>query len=385
MDSDLTNASAGDRLLLLWSRQAEDHAILLLDPKGVIIGWRGAAERMLGYSPAEAMGAHVSLIFTPQDQESGYPKFELTGAAEDRYSEDSRWHVRTDGARIWVSGTVAPIRGDGGAILGFIKILRDATDQRTQLERFESRVTELGDARDQTHTFLRTLGHEIRNPLAVLNNVHLTLSRIPGDDRLKKLTHHLQDQVTVLRRLADDLMDVSRLELGKVELDLREQDLGELLRSCATGVHHELAVKKLSLQVIVPDAPLLVRIDAARIQQVVANLLNNAIKYNKEGGSVWMKASQEGNEIVCRVQDTGIGIFPPMLPKIFELFSQAPEAKEQREGGIGVGLALVRQVVELHGGTVQARSSGLGKGAEFLFRLPAVVASSGPVEPSPHL
>jgi signal transduction histidine kinase len=105
---------------------------------------------------------------------------------------------------------------------------------------------------------------------------------------------------------------------------------------------------------------------------VVTNLLHNAIKYNKQGGSVWVTASAEGNEELCRVQDTGIGIFPPVLPKLFELFSQAPEGKELRQGGIGVGLALVRQIVELHGGTVQAKSPGLGKGSEFLFRLPLV-------------
>jgi signal transduction histidine kinase len=115
----------------------------------------------------------------------------------------------------------------------------------------------------------------------------------------------------------------------------------------------------------------MVSVDRARIQQVVLNLLNNAIKYTHTGGSVWVRALEEGNEVVCRVQDTGIGIFPPVLPKIFDLFTQAPEGEDMRGGGIGVGLALVRQIVDLHGGTVQAKSPGLGKGSEFSFRLPA--------------
>lgn len=385
MDARPVLDSAGDDLVRLWSSQARDHAILLLDPTGTIVGWRGGAETVLGYPPEEAIGRHVSLIFTPQDQESGYPHLELTAAAEDRYSEDSRWQQRKDGARIWVTGTVTAIRDGAGSVIGFVKVLRDVTDQRTQLERFESQVSELDDARGQTHSFLRTLGHEIRNPLAVLTNLQMIVSRLATDDRMKRVATQLQDQVSVLKRLADDLMDVTRLELGKVELDLRELDLRELLRSCASGLQQEAAAKQVTVEVIVPEAPLPVRVDPARIQQVVGNLLNNAIKYNKTGGSVWVKASQEGNEIVCRIQDSGIGIFPPVLPKIFELFSQAPEGKDQRQGGIGVGLALVRQLVELHGGTVQAKSPGLGKGSEFTFRLPALVASQGMAEPSSQL
>jgi len=385
MESELTSEAAGNQLLHLWSRQACDHAILMLDPSGTIIGWRGAAEFVLGYSAQDAVGRHISMIFTPEDQESGYPAFELTAAAEDKYSEDARWHVRKDEARIWVAGTVTAVRDPAGTVIGFVKILRDMTDQRTQMERFESRLAELDDARRQTRTFLHTLGHEIRNPLAVLGNLHVIISHVATDERLRKVAGQLQNQLAVLKQLADDLMDVARLELGKIELHPQELDLRELLRTCASGLEDVASVKAVNLEVILPEGPLLARVDPARIEQVVANLLNNAIKYNKVGGSVWVKASQEGNEIVCRIQDNGIGIFPPVLPKIFELFSQAAEGKEMRQGGIGIGLALVRQLVELHGGTVQARSPGIGKGAEFSFRLPALAPSGGPAEPQASL
>lgn len=359
------------RLVALWLRQSRDHAVVALDPEGLVTGWLGAAELVLGYSSQEAVGRHIALIFTEEDRARGYPDYELKVAVQDSYSEDSRWHVRKDRTRIWVSGTVSAVHDEAGAVLGFIKVMRDMTDQRTHTERFEHEVSELGEARDQTRTFLRTLGHEIRNPLAVLNNVSLILGRVVQDERGSKAVQQLRTQLDMLKRLADDLMDVNRLELGKVKLDLQRLDLREVLEAVVDGMQVAADEKKLEVQAVLPPSALMVDADLARIQQVVVNLLHNAIKYTPGGGSVWVKASEEGDEIVCRIQDTGIGIFPPVLPKLFELFTQADEGEPMRSGGIGVGLALVRQLVELHGGTVQAKSPGLGKGAEFSFRLPA--------------
>ena len=363
-----------EHLISLWSLQARDHAILVLDPHGIVTGWRGAAEEMLGHAPAEAVGQHVRLIFTPEDRAKGYPEYELTSAAKDRYSEDSRWHVRQDGTRIWVSGTTSPVRGADGEVLGFVKILRDRTDQREQIDRTENRVHELDDARAKVHTFLRTLGHEIRNPLAVLSNLQMILSRLSSDDRVHKALGQFENQLAVLKKIADDLMDVSRLELGKVELDLKPHDLRELLQAGVESMHAAATAKEISIQWVFPSSALPVLVDAARIHQVVLNLLGNAVKYTHNGGSIWVRASEEGQEVVCRVQDTGIGIFPPVLPQIFDLFAQAPQVRDISGGGIGVGLALVRQIVELHGGTVQARSPGIGKGSEFSFRLPTAAA-----------
>jgi two-component system CheB/CheR fusion protein len=166
-------------------------------------------------------------------------------------------------------------------------------------------------------------------------------------------------------------MDVNRLELGKVKLDPERVDLRTLLEETVAGMQEPAGEKGLQLEAVLPPSALMVDADVARLQQVVVNLLNNAIKYTPAGGTVWVRASQEGAEIVCRIQDTGIGIPPAMLPRIFELFTQAEEGESMREGGIGMGLALVQQLIELHGGSVQAKSSGAGKGSEFSFRLPA--------------
>jgi signal transduction histidine kinase len=280
--------------------------------------------------------------------------------------------VRRDGTRIWVSGTVSAVRDPEGGVLGFVKIMRDLTDQRGRLERFQHEIGELSHGREQTHRFLKTLGHELRNPLSVLSNVELILQRSELDDRARKALQLLSGQTAVLRRLADDLMDVSRIELGKLQLEPDTLDVRQVLENAVASMQNVAAQKSIQLQSLLPPSPLQVKADPARIQQVVLNLLTNAIKYTHTGGSVWVKAGIEGNEVVCTVQDTGIGIYPPVLPQIFELFSQATEAQDMRAGGIGVGLALVRQIVELHGGSVQAKSAGLGKGAEFSFRLPSL-------------
>lgn len=361
-------------LIAPWLQQARDQAVVVIDPDGVITAWMGAAEVLMGFSAEEAVGQHSALIFTPEDRRDGYPDHELRVAAADRYSEDSRWHLRRDGTRFWASGTVTAVRDADGKVLGFVKVMRDVTDERGHLERFQHQVSDLQSGRVQTHRFLKTLGHEIRNPLAVLSNLQLILSRSELDERGRKALQMLGSQVEVLKRLADDLMDVSRLELGKVELQRERQDLRPVLESTAASMQTLAAKKSIQLECLLPPAPLWVEIEEARMRQVLLNLLTNAVKYTHTGGKVWVKAAIEGNEVLCTVQDTGIGIYPPVLPTIFELFSQATEGEEMRAGGIGVGLALVRQIVELHGGTVQAKSPGLGKGAEFSFRLPALDA-----------
>ena len=361
-------------LIDLWLRQARDQAVVVMDAQGIVSDWLGAAELLLGFDAQEAVGRHIALIFTEEDRAGGYPDHELRVAAEDAYSEDSRWHVRRDGTRIWVSGSVSAVRDPEGKVLGFIKVMRDLTDQRENLERFQHEVGALSNGREQTHRFLKTLGHELRNPLSVLSNVELILARSELDDRARKALQLLSAQTAVLKRLADDLMDVSRIELGKVQMEAVTLDVREVLEHAVASLQTLAAQKSISLQTLLPPSPLQVHADAARMQQVVLNLLTNALKYTHTGGAVWVKAGIEGNEVVCTVQDTGIGIYPPVLPQIFDLFSQASDGQDMRAGGIGVGLALVRQIVELHGGTVQAKSPGIGKGSEFSFRLPTVAA-----------
>lgn len=359
------------RLLSLFNEQARDHALICMDSQGVILGWFGAAEEVLGYSAEQVVGKTLALIFTPEDRARRFDRYELEVAAQSGRSEDDRWHVRKDGTRIWASGSVTAIRGEDAALLGFVKVVRDRTDMRSQLETAEGQAAALRDSRERTHMFLKTLGHELRNPLGTVSNATHIISRLSTDASIGGALQIISRQLAVLTRLADDLMDVSRLETGKVELSMRRVDLRQLLRDAANSMGKAAGAKKLSVETILPDAPLLLDVDESRFEQVVLNLLGNAVKYTPEGGRIWVKATQEGNEVLVKIEDTGIGIAPEMLPRIFELFTRAPVATDMVPGGLGVGLAVVRQIVELHGGSVQARSAGAGKGSEFTVRISA--------------
>lgn len=360
-----------ERMARLWLQGNKDHAFICMDPQGVVTAWLGAAEQMLGYSPSEAVGLPLTVIFTPEDQRKGFDRFELEVARADSRSEDDRWHVRNDGTRIWVTGTVSAVRDEGGALLGFIKVMRDRTDLRGQIEQLENGTAALRASRGRTHQFLRTLGHELRNPLGPLGAAVHIIRRLDPGPRVEDALQIMSRQVAALTRLADDLMDVTRMETGKVELATTTVDLRRLIADAVAGLADAAAAKGLTLEALLPSGELNVEIDEARFHRLVLNLLGNAIKYTLAGGTIWVKVVQENGDTVLRVEDTGIGIAPEVLPRIFELFTQERAATDVAPGGLGVGLAMVREIAEIHGGSVQARSGGLGKGSEFTVRLPA--------------
>ncbi len=365
------------QLLALFAQQSKDHALICMDPQGTVVGWLGVAEEIFGYRADEALGHSVARIFVPEDRAKGLDRYELQLAAMNSRSEDDRWHMRKDGTRIWVTGTVTAIRDDGGALLGFVKIVRDRTDLRSRVETIELQAAALRDSRDRTHLFLKTLGHELRNPLGPVTNAAHIIGRLSTDAHVLNALQIISRQVAVLTRLADDLMDISRLEAGKVELELKRCDLRKLLTDAARSLANAASLKQITLSTVLPQGPLMVDIDESRFQQVVLNLVGNSIKYTPEGGTIWLKATQAGTEVLVKVEDTGIGIAPEMLPRIFELFTQAHVGADMVPGSLGVGLAVVRQIVELHGGTVQARSAGAGKGSEFTVTLPAPRVDAG--------
>jgi signal transduction histidine kinase len=289
-------------------------------------------------------------------------------------AEDDRWHMRKDGARFWATGTVNAIRDSEGCVTGFLKIIRDRTEQRSQIETLEQSNAALRESRERVHLFLSTLGHELRNPLGPLSGAVQVIRKLNADPRVESALQIVSRQVAALTRLADDLMDVARLEAGKVELKLQTVDLRSLVSDAVRSMERAAADQQLTLQAVLPDGALRAQIDESRFHRLVLNLLGNAIKYTPPGGRVWVKATQEGGDVVLRVEDNGIGITPGMLPKIFELFTQDHNARSMSPSGLGVGLAMVREIAELHGGSVQARSAGTGKGAEFTVRLPGAPA-----------
>ena len=344
--------------------QTREHAVICIDLDETISAWLGGAQEIFGFTEAEIVGRHCSVLFTTEDKALELPRHELEVARRDGRSEDDRWHVRRDGVRIWVSGAVQAVRDSQRQVIGFVKVVRDRSDLHTRLEAAENKI-------ERTRTFLRTLGHELRNPLAPLQSAVAILQRTNTDPRGGRAVQIMETQLASLKRLADDLVDITRLDVGKVEMDLKTTDLCRMLKEACAAFDPQAREKGLDLQSIVPGSALYVNIDPQRFQQVILNLLSNALKYTPAGGRIWLKATQEADQVLVRVEDDGMGIPPDRLPRLFELFSREPDAQDLAPEGLGIGLAVVRQVVELHGGHVEARSSGLGKGAEFTVRLPA--------------
>jgi PAS domain S-box-containing protein len=357
-------------MLALALLQMRDYAIIVMDPSGTIVGWFGGAEDIFGYSAQEIVGQDGALLFVEEDREKKLPDYELEVARQRAASQDDRWHLRKDGTRIWAAGMVTAVVDTNGELRGFVKLLRDRTDQRIASEERANRLVVAEAALERTNEFLRRLGHELRNPLAPIKNSAFILPRISAEPRVAQIAETIANQAAILERLAADLMDVSRLEQHRVEMRLEPVEVGALLREEAVAHSFGAYGKGVRLEAILPQSPMVVSADAARLRQAVANLLANAIKYTPAGGTVWLKAMEESGDIAIRVQDTGIGIAPDMLPRIFELFTQEPRAREVAPGGLGIGLAIVREIAMLHGGVVQARSGGVGKGSEFTLRLP---------------
>lgn len=361
--------SLAQELLRVGLLSVHDFALALLDPDGVIVGWRWGSEEIYGYSESEIVGRPVSTIFVPEDVEKGLHALELDAARRHSSSQDDRWHLRKDGSRIWVSGTVTAVR-EGSKLLGFLKMMRDRTDLRMAAETRANQVSALEDALARTRQFLQTLGHELRNPLSPIKNAAHIASRASNEPRVQRASEMFIGQVALLERLTADLMHVSRLQHKKLELRLSNVNVRALAAQEAAGYAPAARAKGVEIQVLLPEGELPALADADRLRQALSNLIGNPVKYTPARGTIWVKVTQEAEDVVVRVQDTGIGIAPEVLPRIFELFTQEVRAKGLVPGGLGIGLAIVSQIAELHGGVVQARSAGTGKGSEFTLRIP---------------
>ena len=251
-------------------------------------------------------------------------------------------------------------------------------NQRLEAEIAERRHAEqaLMDADRRRSEFLAQLAHELRNPLAPIRNAVEILRRAGGDEqKVRPVTEMLQRQISQIVRLVDDLLDVSRISRGKFELRSEAVELASVVNHAVEACRPAIEHAKHKLIVALPALPLYLDADAARLVEVVANLLSNACKFTSNGGQIWLTVEQDGEEAIVRVRDNGIGIASDTLPTIFDMFMQADTSLERRQSGLGLGLTLVKSLVELHGGTVQACSGGIGQGSEFIVRLPIRVAA----------
>jgi two-component system CheB/CheR fusion protein len=296
--------------------------------------------------------------------------WELTTASGAGESEDDRWQVRKDSGRIWASGTLTALKDEQGAVVGFAKIIRNRTDQKSQLETIESRVAYLEQAEQRKNAFISTLAHELRNPLSALTGAADLLRECEQESEdMGLVVGIVRRQTEFMTQMVNDLMKVARTAAGKVELHKEPVILQKIIQHAVETCRSAIDRRGQKLHQLLPEIPIRLAADPIRLGQVFINLIENASKYTEEGGLIWVKATVEGDEAVTRVQDTGIGIAPEVMPHIFELFTQA-EIASRSQDGLGIGLSVVKQYVALHGGSVQAVSDGVEKGSEFTVRLP---------------
>ncbi len=338
--------------------ESSDDAIISKSLDGSIISWNKGAERLYGYTAEEIVGKPLTRL-VPADHPDELPGLMERIRRGERIEHFETVRLHKDGRRIDVSLTISPIKNAEGVVIGASKIARDITARKEE----ERRRTE----------FLALLAHELRNPLAPLRN-SLEIMRLAADkpETVAQVRAVMERQLRHLARLVDDLLDVSRISRGKIELRKEPVTLAAVVASaveaCATVVQqqgHELTVT-------LPDEPLYVEADKPRLVQALCNLLNNAVKYSSRGSQIWLRGERQGSEAVVRVKDTGLGIPADMLFRVFDMFTQIDRSLEKMHGGLGVGLAIVKRLVEMHGGSIEARSEGPGRGSEFIVRLPLI-------------
>jgi len=350
---------------------ATEFAILTITGDGRIKSWSEGAERLFGYAADEIIGKPAALLFTAGDRDAGVPKQELTTALDHGHALDERWHVRKDGSMVFASGAVSPIRGSDPP--EFVKIARDLTD-RKQME------DALKDADRRKNEFLATLAHELRNPLAPIRSGLDLLKRAGYDRRLIARTLRvIERQTDQIVHLVDDLLDISRITQGKIRLKKERVELRSIARRAFDNIRASSRAKEHQLTLYLPDRAVHVDADVTRVEQVLFNILNNAVKYTNRGGRISLVLETNESEAVITVTDSGIGIPEDKIGEVFNIFSQAEEMTDEENGGLGIGLSVVRSLVEMHGGSVNAFSEGAGKGSVFVIRLP--LAAGSPAQP----
>jgi two-component system CheB/CheR fusion protein len=354
-----------------------DYAILTLDDTGVVATWSPGAERVFGFNAAEAVGQFFEFLFTEDDRRAGEPARELQTARDAGREEIDRWMVRKDGQRIFCSGITTPMVD--GTLVGYAKIARDFTTERLRDHTREGALQEeqaaraaLQKANAMKDEFLAVMSHELKNPLSVIQMNTQLLTRLPGladDRRIERIARAMQSAVTSQGQIINDLLELSRLTTGKVALERDRLDLGEVVRTIEEAVANDIALKRQSLTVDVPG-PIWVVADRIRTEQIVWNLITNASKFTPEGGSIRVSLTVQGAVALMTVADTGMGIQPDDLLRVFDMFRQVDRGASRRTTGLGIGLALVKQLAELHGGGVKAHSDGLQQGSAFTVWLP---------------
>jgi PAS domain S-box-containing protein len=326
----------------------------------------------------QARHTPVRDFFFPEDQPKVMDEFFPSVLAKGHGEMDVRFrHFRTGEAR-WMAYKVLALHNAAGRVVAFATVSQDVTERRKLEDDLRKLAADLSAADRRKDEFLATLAHELRNSLAPVRNA-LQIIRLSPERAAREQARTLTErQLGQMVRLVDDLLDVSRISQGKLELRREQVPLAAVLGSAVETSRPLIDHLGHQLTVTLTDQPTLVDADPTRLAQVFANLLNNSAKYMDRDGHIRLTAERQGSDVLVSVRDTGIGIAAEQLPRIFQMYSQVDSALERSQGELGIGLTLVKRLVEMHGGRIEARSEGPGKGSEFVVRLPVVVAAAGP-------
>ncbi|SAL60593.1 PAS/PAC sensor hybrid histidine kinase [Caballeronia terrestris] len=368
--TDRRRATEADERLRSLINSVSDYAIYMLDHDGFVRSWNDGARAIFGYVADEVVGRHIAMFYSPDDLNRDMPGEELRKAAASGRVEEEGWRVRRDGSAFWAHVIMTALRDGEGRQQGFVKITRDMTARR--------RLEELEASSRRMNEFLALLGHELRNPLAPIRNAVSILKLQASDDANVVRSRQIVDrQLAHLTKLVDDLLDAGRISSGKIRLTSETVNVADIVQLSVEASQPLFDERQQRLVVEGAGVPLFIRGDVTRLVQALNNLLNNASKFSPVGSAISLQIGAHANALVIRIIDNGRGISAEALDRVFDLFVQehAPGAHPD-EGGLGIGLTLVRAIAELHGGHVEARSNGAGTGSTFSLWLPLAQAPS---------
>ncbi|HEX4151788.1 MAG TPA: chemotaxis protein CheB [Steroidobacteraceae bacterium] len=367
-----------ERLRLLIA-SAHDYAIFMLDAQARITSWNSGAEQVTGYREEDILGQSIAVLFTAEDRAARIPEQEIERAADTGSALDERWHLRKDGSRFWASGVMTAARAADGNPKGFVKIMRDNTERKATEERLQEALAWAQQHRNAAESanrakdeFISTVSHELRTPLNTIRvwSRLLMSGKIEGADIIKG-GETIDRAALSQQQLIDDLLDVSRMATGHLRLAMRDTFLISMVEAAIETVRPLAHSRDISLEADLSPEVGIVHADPDRLQQVILNLLANAVKFSSTGGRIEVSLRRLNEQRVeIGVKDYGMGIRADFLPHVFDRFRQAEAGADRRYNGLGLGLAIAHQLVELHGGAISAHSAAEGQGATFIIDLP---------------
>jgi PAS domain S-box-containing protein len=357
--------------------QAAPLPIVVVAADATVTLWNPAAERLFGWTAGTVCGRPIPIV--PPEKEEECARVRDAVLRGESFSGIETVRLARDGRRLDVVVSAAPLRSAEGRVAGIMFLFEDVTARRrteaeragllAAAERARAQAEAASRAKDE---FIAMLGHELRTPLSAVRNA-LVAARLEPErgGRAVEIAARQADQ---LARLVDDLLDVARITQGKIRLRRQRTRVARFVERALETARPQLEARAHAVTLSLPPGDVHVDGDPTRLEQVVLNLVSNAAKYTEPGGRIEVAVERDAGDVVIRVRDNGIGIAPTMLPRVFDLFAQADRDVDRAQGGLGIGLTVVRRLVELHGGRVEARSEGVGRGAEFGVRLPAAGA-----------